>query len=171
MLDQFLDAFLGELDLFIARQSGFLALLGNQEALGDLHLFDLGVAREPDHFHAILQRRRDGVHHVGRGDEEYLAQVVLDVQVVIHEHVVLFRIENFQQRRRRVAAEVGRHLVDFVQHEHRVAHAGFLHHLENLSGQGADVGTPMAANFRFIPHAAQRQAHELASGGLGDGHP
>ena len=155
MLDQFLDAFVRELDLPFA-QAGFLGLLRNQEPLGDFHLFELGIARKPDHFHAILQRRRNGVQHVRRGDEEHLAQVVFDVQIMIHEHEVLFRIQHFEQRRRRVAAEIGGHLVDLVQHEHRVAHAGFLHHLDNLARQRADVGAPMAANFGFIPHAAQR---------------
>ena len=124
-----------ELDLLLG-QAGFLALLGNQEALGDLHLLELGVARKPDHFHAILQGRRNGVHHVRRGDEKYLAQIVFDVQIMIHEHEILFRIEHFEQRRRRVAAEIGGHLVDFVQHEHRIAHAGLLHHLDE-SGRAA----------------------------------
>ena len=40
----------------------------------------------------------------------------------------------------------------------------------NLAGQRADVGAAMAADFGFIAHAAERQAHELASGGLGDRH-
>jgi hypothetical protein len=48
---------------------------------------------------------RDRVQHVRRGDEEHLAQVVLDVEIVIDEHVVLFGIEHFEQRRRQVTAE------------------------------------------------------------------
>ena len=108
--------------------------------------------------------------HIRGGDEEDLRQVVFHVEIVIHEHEVLFRIEHFQQRRGRVAAEVHRHLVDFVQHEDRILGAGLLHHLDDLARQCADVGAAMAANFSFIAHAAQRHANKLAAGGLGDRH-
>jgi hypothetical protein len=54
-------------------QSGLLHLLAHQEPLGDLHLLQFRVAGEPDHFHAILERRRNRVENVGRGDEEDLA--------------------------------------------------------------------------------------------------
>jgi hypothetical protein len=90
---------------------------------------------------------------------------------VIHEHVVLFGIEHFEQRRRRIAAEIHRHLVDFVQHEDRVLGAGLLHHLDDLAGQRADVGAAMAADLGFVAHAAERHADELAAGGLRDRHP
>src|SRR6185436_9354516 len=36
------------------------------------------------------------------------------------------------------------------------------------SGQGADVGPPVTADLRLVAHAAERHAHELASGGAGD---
>ena len=73
------------------RQSGLLELLLHQVLARDLKLFRLGVAVQPQHFHAVLQRRGNGVQHIGRGDEENLRQVVLHVQVVIDEHEVLFR--------------------------------------------------------------------------------
>jgi hypothetical protein len=66
-----------------------------------------------------------GVHHVRGGDEEHLAQIVLHVQVVIDEHEILLGIQHLEQRRRRIAAKVRRHLVDFVQHEDRVANPDF----------------------------------------------
>src|SRR6185369_2492702 len=81
---------------------------------------------------------------------------------MIAERVVLFRIEDLEQRRRRIAAEVGAELVDLVEDEHRVLRLRPAKTLNNLPGQGADVGTPMAANLGFIPHAAERHADELA---------
>ncbi len=114
-----MQAVIGEIQV-AGFESGLLHLLGNQEALGDFQFFEFGVTGKPNHFHAVLQGGRNGVQHVRGGDEKYLAQVVLDVQIMIHEHVVLFRIEHFEQRRRRIAAEVHRHLVDFIQHEHRI---------------------------------------------------
>ena len=101
-------------------------------------------------------------------DEHDVRQVVLDVEVVIEERVVLLRIEHFQQRRRRVAAEVHRHLVDFVEQEDRVHRAGLLHHLDDLAGERADVGAAVAADLGLVTHAAERQAHELAVHGARD---
>ena len=109
-----------------------------------------------------------GVHHVRGGDEHDLGEVVLDVEVVIDEGVVLLRIEHLEQRRRRIAAEVHRHLVDFVEQEDRIDGAGLLHPLDDLAGEGADVGAAMAADLGLVAHAAERQAHELAAGGAGD---
>ena len=87
---------------------------------------------------------------------------VLDVEVVIEERAVLLGIQHFEQRRRRVAAEVHRHLVDFVEQEHRVHRAGLLHHLDDLAGEGADVGAAVAADLGLVTHAAERQPDELA---------
>ncbi len=108
--------------------------------------------------------------HVGGGDEQDLRQVVVDVEVVILEGGVLLRIEDFEQGRGRIAAEVRRHLVDFVEQEDGVLGARALHVLDDLARQGADVGAAMAANLGFVAHATQRKADKLAAGGLGDGH-
>ena len=142
--------------------------LGREEPPGDLDLLLLGVAGELEHFHAVAERLRDRVQHVGRADEHHVRQVVLDVEVVIQERVVLFGVEHFEQRRRRVAAEVHRHLVDFVEQEHRVHRAGLLHHLDDLAGERADVGAAVAADLRLVADAAERQPHELAVHGARD---
>ena len=163
------DGVVGELDVLL-RQARLRHLLLDQELFRDLDFFRLGVAVQAQHFHAILQRGRNGVHHVRGGDEEDLREVVLDVEVVIDEHEILFGIEHFEQRRRGIAAEVHRHFVDFVEHEDRVLGAGLFHHLDDLAGQGADVGAAMAADFGLIAHAAERHADKLAAGGFGDRH-
>ena len=112
----------------------------------------------------------NGVQHVGRGHKEHLREIVVDVEIVILEGGVLLGVEHFKQRRCRIAAEVGGHLVDFVEQEDGILGAGALHVLNDLAGQRADVGAAMAANLGLVAHAAQREAHELAAGGLGDGH-
>ena len=53
---------------------------------------------KPQHFHAVLKRSRNCVQNVGSGHEENLRQVVFDVEIVVLEHEVLFRIENFEER-------------------------------------------------------------------------
>ena len=152
------------------RQAGCFSLLLEQVIPGDFELFDLGVAVQAQDFHAVLERRRDGVQHVGGGYEQDLREVVVDVEVVILEGRVLLRVEDFEQRRSRVAAEVGGHLVHFVEQEDRILGPGPLHRLDDLARQGADVGAAMAANFGLVAHAAQGKPDELASSGLGDRH-
>ena len=83
--------------------------------------------------------------------------------------MVLFRIEHFQQGRRRIATEIGAHLVDFIEQEQGIAHADFRQRLQNLARHRADVGAAMAADFRFVAYAAQGHAHELAVRRAGDG--
>ena len=58
---------------------------------------------------------------VVRGREERdLREVERAVDVVILERAVLLGIEHLEQRRRGIAAHVDAHLVDLVEHEHRV---------------------------------------------------
>ncbi len=142
--------------------------LSTRKRLRDLDLLELGVAGQLQHFHAVAQRLRNRVQHVGGADEHHVRQVVLDVEVVILEGGVLFRVEHLEQRRRRVAAEVHRHLLDFVEQEDRVDRAGLLHHLDDLAGEGADVGAAVAADLGLVAHAAERQADELAVHRPGD---
>ena len=74
---------------------------------------------------------------------------------MILKHVVLFRIENFEQGGAWVAAKVCAELVDFVEQQHRIHGSRFLHHLNDLAGQSANVRAAMTANLSFVTHAAQ----------------
>src|SRR3990167_5067864 len=153
-------------------QLGFLQavglnLLGCQVFDGDIDFFGFGVARQANNLHAVQQRRRN-VHGVGRAEEHHVRQIVIDLQIVIVEVVILLRIEHLEQRRRRIATHVLAHLVDFVEQEQRVAHANLGHLLNQTTWHGANIGTPVAANFRFVAHTAQCHAHELAVGGAGN---
>ena len=65
--------FVREFDVLIG-EPGLRHLLLHQELLGDLNFFLLGVAMQPQHFHAVLQRGRNGVDHVGSRDEEIPAK-------------------------------------------------------------------------------------------------
>ena len=109
------------------------------------------------------------MQHVPGGDEHHLVQRELGVQIVVEERVVLFGVQHLEQRRGRIAAKVGGHLVQLVQQEDRVARPGLAHHLEDLAGESSDVRAPMAADLRLVTYAAERQPHELSSGGAGDG--
>jgi hypothetical protein len=82
--------------------------------------------------------------------------------------MVQLGIEHFHQRRGRIAAKIHGHFVDFVEYKNGIRGAGLAHHLDDLAGQGADIGAAMAANFRFVAHAAERHAHEFPARGAAD---
>gem|GEM_PF-6664963 len=109
-----------ELDLSFV-QAVLHHLPADQIAFGDFELFLLRVAGQLDDLHAVAQRSRDVVEHVGRGDEEHPRQVEGQRQVVVAETVVLLRVEHLEQRRRRVALEARAELVDLVEHHHAAA--------------------------------------------------
>ncbi len=107
----------------VGLQPVLLDLLRQQVAARDVALLILGIARDADDLHAVEQRRRN-VQAVRRAHEHHLGQVEIHLQVVVVEGAVLLRIEHLEQRRGRIAAEIGGHLVDFVEQEQRIAHAG-----------------------------------------------
>jgi hypothetical protein len=82
---------------------------------------------------------------------------------VIAEGVVLFGVEHLEQRRGRIAAEVGAELVDLVEQEHRIARSGAAQTLEDATGHRADVGAPVSSDLRLVAYAAERCACEFAS--------
>ena len=134
----------------------------------DGDLFVGRVAVEADHLHAIEERRRNGLVNVRRRDKQHLRQVELDVEVVIAEGVVLRRVEDLEQRRRRIAAPVGADLVDLVEQDHRVHAAGVAQRAHQPSREGADIRAPMAADFGFVADAAERHPDELPARGPRD---
>ena len=81
---------------------------------------------------------------------------------MVVEGEVLGGIEHLEQRGGRIPPEVAGQLVDLVEHEDRIAAAGFLQTLDDPPRQGPDIGPPVAADFRLVMDAAQRNPHEIA---------
>ena len=100
--------------------------------------------------------------------KKHARQVERQVEVVVAERVVLRRVEHLEHRRGGVAAEVGAHLVDLVDHHHRVHRAGVADRPHDHARHRADVGAPVAADLRLVAHAAHRDAGELAPQRAGD---
>ncbi len=153
--------------MLLGQTIGFQLAL-EQVAPRDLQLLLLGVAGELDDFHAIAQRRRNRIEHIGGGDEQHLRQIERYAQVIVAECIVLLRVQHFEKRGKRVALIACRELVDFIEHQNRIAPAGLAHRLHDVPGQRADVGASMAANFGFIVHAAQAHAAEFKADGFGN---
>ena len=58
--------------------------------------------------------------------------------------------------------DAGAELVDFVQHHDTVARSDFANGLDDVARQRADIGAPVATNFRLVVHAAEAHPHKLA---------
>ena len=164
--DQVAQAVLGQLELALS-QSVRLDLLADQVPLGDLDLLVFGVTLQPDDLHAVEQRLRQ-VQRVGRAHEHHVAEVDVELEVMVLELRVLLRVEHLEQRRGRIAAEILAELVDLVEQEQRVARARLAQVGDDLARKRADVGAAVAADFGLVAHAAERLAHELAPGRAGD---
>ena len=150
-------------------QAGVGLLAWNQVLAGDGPLLLVAVAGQLQNLDAVEQRPRNALQRVGGGQKQHLGQVVGQVEVVVAELLVLRRIENLHQRRRRVAAKVPAELVDFVEHEDRIGDPGTAHALQDAARHGADVGAAVAAQLGFVVQAAEAHALELAAHGPGDG--
>src|SRR6201999_2408878 len=87
---------------------------------------------------------------------------------VVAERRVLRRVQDLQQRRRRVAAPVGADLVDLVEQDHRVHRPRVAQRAHQAAREGADVRAAVAADLGLVADAAERHAHELAAHGAGD---
>ena len=139
-----------------------------QVVAGDGDLLVLGVAVERDELQAVQQRPGDRLEHVGRGDEEHIGEVEVDLEVVVAERVVLRRVEDLEQRGRRIAAPVAADLVDLVEEHDGVHRAGLGDGSDDATGLRPDVGAAMAADLRLVAHAAEGDPHEAATEGAGD---
>ena len=89
-------------------------------------------------------------------------------EIIVAEAVVLLGIEHLQHRGGRVALNAGAKLVDLVQHHDAVPGAGLADRLDDVAGQSADIGSPMAADLGFVMHAAEAHADKFAVHGARD---
>src|SRR6516225_3152183 len=140
-------------------------------APGDLELFVLGIARKLDDLHAVAHGAGNGIEHVGGRDEHHLREIEGDTEIVVAEGRVLLGVQHLEQRGRRIAVEADAELVDLVEHHHGIARSGLADRLDDVTGQGADIGAPMPPDLGFVVHAAEAQPNELAAGGARDALP
>ena len=161
------DRRLGEGHL-LACQAVVPYLLRDQMLDGDLQFLFLGVAGQLQHLHAVSERRRDGIHHVCGREEQHFRKIERHVQVVVAEGVVLLGIQDFEERRRGISAEVGAQLVDLVQDEYGILRFGPPKPLDDLTRQRPDVRSTVPPDFRFVTHPAEGYPDELPAERIGN---
>jgi len=142
-------------------------LLRKQIPHRDVQLLLFGIARDSDDFHAVKQRAGD-IHRVRGADEHDFGQIQINLQIVVIEIMVLFRIEHLQQRCCRIAAEIIAHFVDFIENEQRIPAFDLVEVLHDAAWHRADIGAAVPTDFRFVTHAAKRHAHEFPVCGFGN---
>ena len=131
--------------------------LGQQVAPRDLDLLLHRVAGDLDDLHAVAQRAGNVEQIVRRADEQHRREIERQVQVVVDERPVLRGVEHLEHRRRRIARRpAARHLVDLVDHQHRIVHLHAPQRLDQQPGHRAHVRAPVAAHLRLVAHAAHR---------------
>src|SRR5438309_11565280 len=81
---------------------------------------------------------------------------------------ILRGIEDLQQRSGRVALKTSAELVDVIQHEDGISTACFSYSLNDITGEGPDIGAPMPPNICLIADATKTLSHALTSHGPSD---
>ena len=82
---------------------------------------------------------------------------------MIAEGAVLLRVERLQQSRGGITAKIVTEFVNFIQQKYRIFRLRARNTLNQSSGQRADIRPTMAANFRFVVHAAERNTGKFGA--------
>ena len=148
----------------------FFCLVWYEVTLRDFDLFIFRISGDANNFHPVEKRLRH-VEAICCRDKHDVRQVVIHVQIMIVKCIVLFGVEHFQERRRRVAAMVLAHFINFIKEKERIVKLRFLHGLNDASRHRADIGPAMTANFALITYAAKRDADKFPSRSAGNRFP
>jgi len=105
---------------------------------------------------------------VGRGDKQYVRQVVVHVDIVVVEMTVLLGVEYFEQRGSRVALVVVADFVEFVEHEHGVHRTGAFHRVDDAAWHGTDICAAVTAYFGLVVESAERHSLVFTPQGMCD---
>ena len=136
----------------------------------DLDLLLDRVPSDANYLEAIAQRVRNIEDVVRRADEQHRRQIKGLIEIVIGEGRVLRGVEHFEHRGGGIAARsTGGHLVDFIDHQHRVVHLHATQRLQEQPRERSHVGAAMPTNLRFVAHATHRNTVERAPDARGDG--
>ena len=127
-------------------QSVLFQLLRKQMPFRNLYLLLCDISAYLNNLHPVKQWSWNGAYVVGGGYEQHFGKVVVNVQIVVVECVVLFRVKYFKQCRCRITVDsVLGNLVYLVKNEHRVRRACFEETAYDSSRHGTDVCSPVSS--------------------------
>mmetsp|Transcript_108233 Transcript_108233/g.231082 ORF Transcript_108233/g.231082 Transcript_108233/m.231082 type:complete len:500 (+) Transcript_108233:594-2093(+) len=143
--------------------------VGHQVILSNAELLLEVVAREADDLHAVEQGPWDRVRDISSAHKKNTAAVHRYVEIVIQEGAVLRGVQEFQQRRCRVALMSTTDLVDLIDEHQGVVRLNLLEALDDFPWHRSDVGPPVALDLCHIVETSDAKAVELAAQGLCNG--
>ena len=145
-----------------------LSLLRQEVLLGDTKLLLGDIAADLDEFHSVTQSLRYGRDVVGRSYEENLAEVVVDVEVVVVEGGVLLGVKHLKQSRSGIPLVVAGELVDLIEYEDGIGRTCLLQALYDASAHSPDVGTAVSTDLGLVMYPTEGDTDILTSEALGD---
>ena len=88
---------LREPEVFV-RDAVLLKLTRDEIPPGDAELFFFRISRDFNDLHPIPQSGENRIHEIRGGDEHHLGEIKGNTQVMVAEGVVLFRVQDLEQR-------------------------------------------------------------------------
>ena len=88
-----------------------------EEVPDDRLLLRIEITREPDHLHPVPQRFGDSREGIRGRHEKDVREIEVQLQVVIGEGLVLFRVQHFQESRAGIPVEILGEFVHLVEEE------------------------------------------------------
>ena len=137
-------------------------LLGQQVIFRNHQFFFIRIRTQFDNLHTIQQWARNCIQCIGSGNKHDLRKIIGNLQIMIPIGLVLLGIQYFQQSRTGIAPIIGAHFIDLVQQEQWVAALCLGQRCDHPTGHRTDIGLPMTADIRFIPHATQRNPSHIS---------
>ena len=113
-----------------------------------------------DNLGAVAQGFGNSVQRVCRKHKQNVRNIEGNIQIMIAEGNVLFRVEHFQKRARRIALITRTHFIHFVDNEHGRLCFNDFQTLNDFSGHGSDIRAPVPFYFGFVAHTADRKAEK-----------
>src|SRR5271165_580499 len=162
LLNDGLDCILVKSALF-REQTVLLDLPRHKVSLSNVQLFHFGIAGHSNSLHSIAERWWDAFPIVGRTDKNNMTEVERNIQIAVHEIVVLPRIKYLKQSAGRITTDICSDLVDFIQHHHRVAESGSANLLDDPTRHRSDISSPVPPDFSFVANASQGDAREFSA--------
>ena len=138
--------FIVEFNVFVI-DSMFIHLFRNKILFRDLYFLFLGITSKIDNFHTVAKWTRDLIEDVRRRNEHDLRKIVVQVQVVIAESAVLFRIKNFKHGRSWITFKIRAKFINLIEKDNRVYCLTLFHRLDESARHGTYVSTAMTADF------------------------
>jgi len=139
------------------------ALFFNKIVFGNDQLLLSGIAGKLNYLHSVKKSRRNRAAVIRGRDKNNLAEINRELNIVISEGIVLFRIKGFKQSSCRVTLIITSQLVNFIKKNNRVKRTCLSKRIYNSAAHRAYIGLSVSANLCFITDTTERHSDILST--------